>query len=769
MPKHKRPRQRRSAARPAQAPVVPAARYARGWQALPAVALLLLTVAVYWQTLAAGFVWDDKVFILQSAQIRAGWSGLAAIWLNPAAANELHYWPLLNTSFWLEHKLWGFNPAGFHAGNVVLHSANTLLLWRLLARMGLPGAWVVAALFALHPVHVESVAWITARKDLLSTLFYLLALSAWLRFRRQPSAAAYAALLLCYAAAVLSKTVAITLPAALLIWAWWRHGRVTARDFAHTAPLIALGLALGAYGWAYYAGRAHIAFEYAFAERVIIAAKALWFYAAKLIWPQPLLVIYPHWDVDPAKAANWLGLAAVALVGGALYMARRRIGRGPLAGVLFFAVTLAPMLGFADNSYMKFSFVADRYQYLACVGLLAVLVGAAVSAQRRLGPASPAAARALVAVPLIACAWLATQHARVFQDDAALFRHITMTNPAAPRAWSSLGAALIERSPAEAITAFKTALQYTPNDTYTHIRISEALIALQRYAEAEALLRDAMARGLDNDAGVDTPLRKDHLGAKIPYNLGFVLLQRQQPQAAAAAFRRVLELEPGNLQARTSLATALREQGRFTEALAQLRRAAESMPRPNADIYLRMAAAAAEQGDARAAEEYNRRALDLEPQNLAALRPFAATHFNAGRYAQAARVYRRILTIAPDDVEAHVHLAAALEQLGRPEQAQTVYQQALALQPNHRQALAGLALVYSGDGRFARAVPLLRRLVTLDPADVGTHINLGVALAESGRPAEAALSFERALALQPHNEAARAYLALTREKLERAR
>ena len=139
----------------------------------------------YLPAFSAGFLWDDRVFT--EARAVREWSGLWTLWFRPSEiGNEAHYWPLVYSSFWLEHKLWGFDPAGYHAVNVLLHGANGVMLWRLARRLELPGAWLLAALFAVHPLHVESVAWVIERKDLLSGLFYLGAFGAWLRFAEQP-------------------------------------------------------------------------------------------------------------------------------------------------------------------------------------------------------------------------------------------------------------------------------------------------------------------------------------------------------------------------------------------------------------------------------------------------------------------------------------------------------------------------------------------------------------------------------------------------------
>ena len=219
-----------------------------------AAALVLLVAAAYAPAFLAGFVWDDRIFT-ESRAVR-DWSGLWKIWFafSPRAIrNEGHYWPLVHTTFWIEHKLWGFAPAGYHAVNVLLHAANTVLLWRLAGRLEVPGAWAIAAVFAVHPLHVESVAWVIERKDLLSALFYLAAVSAWLRFSESGGRKHYLLALVLFVLGLLCKSIVVTLPAALLICHWWKRGRVGGADLLRLAPFFAVGIAVAAADTAFYA------------------------------------------------------------------------------------------------------------------------------------------------------------------------------------------------------------------------------------------------------------------------------------------------------------------------------------------------------------------------------------------------------------------------------------------------------------------------------------------------------------------------------------
>ena len=542
--------------------------YARR-ETLAALALALLVAASYGPAFLAGFVWDDRIFV-QALSVR-DLDGLGRIWFSPSEIkDEGHYWPLVYTTFWLEHKLWGYTPAGYHVVNVLLHLANTLLLWHIARRGAVPGAWPLAALFAVHPLHVESVAWIIERKDLLSGLFYLTAFLAWLRFTEETrpgrGARHYLLALALFALGMLCKSIVVTLPAALLIWHWWKRGRVTGADLLRLAPFVAVGAAMAAADVSFYNVREPVSLDYSALERVLIASQALWFYVGKLFWPGGLAVIYPHWEVSAGDAVAWVYVAASAGVALGLWFLRRRVGRGPLAGVSFFVVTLSPVLGFVDYGYMQFSFVADRHQYLAGIGLMMVVVGGVAYGVGRLPPGvwRRGAAGAGVAV-LAVLAALTWRHAEIYRDGETLFTHIIAHNPTARFAHRNLGEALtVEGRWEEALAAFRVAVEHAPDDDRDHSNVGAALIMLDRLDEAEEPFRRALA-----------------LNPKSVYalhNLATLEVRRQRYGEALALYRRLVEVDPRNPSAHHGVGTALFYLGRFDAALGALERALDLDP-----------------------------------------------------------------------------------------------------------------------------------------------------------------------------------------------
>ena len=541
------------------------ARWAQASEGRKGRGLALLAIVVYLPALFGGFVWDDRVFVDEPLIRR--FDGIVSIWLSPSEIKgEAHYWPIVYTSFWIEHKLWGFHPAGYHAVNVVLHALNSVLVWRLLVRLAVPGAWFVAAVFAVHPVHVESVAWIIERKDLLSALFYLGAAHVWLRFTEAPVPGRYLLCLALLAAALLSKSMAVTLPAALLLLHWWREGRVTWRHAVLLAPLFALAFSVTFADWVYFRGRESSTFDYILVERILLAARALWVYAGKIVWPVSLPVLYPRWEVHSGDILGWLAVAALVPLGAVLWLARVRTGRGPLTGALFFALTLSPVLGFVDFGFMRIAFVADRFQYLAMIGPLAVLTGVAVHCAGRLPPRGRAVAMAVATVALVALGALSWRQSGIYRDDLALARHVAAAQPRHYFGQAMLSQRLVDAERYdEGLAAARRAVDFSEglrgaDRSAPHIVLGRALLAQDRPVEAEAAFRRAR-----------TSSRRGARALRL--EIGRALIRQARYEEALALYRAVLAEEPDNDLAHMSEGFAFFESGRYEAAVGSFSRA----------------------------------------------------------------------------------------------------------------------------------------------------------------------------------------------------
>ena len=679
-------------------------------------ALALLVAVPYLPAMLwGGFVWDDNSFITVDAVENV--SGLRQIWFSPIDVDQ-HYWPLTYTSFWLEHKLWGFDPTGYHIVNVLLHLANTLLLWHLLRRLAVSGAWMVAAVFAVHPLHVESVAWIIERKDVLSGLFYLGAVLAWMRFVEQPNPRWYVGSLVLYVAGLLSKSIVVTLPAVLLIWHWWKQGRVTSADLLRLVPFFAVGLVITVGDLSFYRSGSSTSFDYSLAERTLIAARALWFYAGKLLWPTNLAVIYPRWDIHVADLLAWGYLiAAVALVV-ALWHIRSRFGRGPLAGVLFFAVTLSPVLGFVDYIYMSYAFVADRYQYLAGIGIMAVVIGAAAYGIRPLSDSWQKGALAGAAVVLVVLGVLTWRQASIYRDDETFNRHIIALNPQALNAHLNLGKTLYDQERyEEALEAARVAVEQTPNSFKAHSNLGAVLSELGHLEEAENHLRRSIALN---------PQAEDaHL------NLGDALYKQGRYEEALEVARVAVEQDPDSFEAHVNLGVILNALGRFEEAETHLRRSIALNPQAE-DAHLNL-------GDAL---------------------------YKQGRYEEALEVARVVVDQDSDSFEAYINLGITFVALGRFEEAETHLRRAIALNPRHTETLYALAKLRFQQQRYDEMLKLYQQIIDIDPTDALAYGDMGVALFLLGRNDEALRSFDQALSLDPAMKGVRANRDAVLERVE---
>jgi len=525
--------------------------------------LLLVVVAAHAAALGAGFVWDDDDYVTANAQLDDA-QGLVRIWTKLGAVPQ--YYPLVHTTFWVEHRLWGERPLGYHAVNVLLHAGNALLVWTILRRLSVPGAWLAAALFGVHPVHAESVAWIAARKHVLSGLFYLGSLLAWIAFddaesRTGQRERAWARSILLFVFALLAKTVAATLPAATLVLVWWRRGRITGKDVVPTLPYFALGAAAGLLtSWMerFHVGASGGDWALSLPERLQVAGRACWFYLGKLLWPDPLLFIYPRWKVGTWGPGAWLWPAAAAATLVALWLLRHRVGRGPLAAALYFGLTLGPALGFVNVYPMRFSYVADHFQYLASLGPLALAAAGIARLDRRV-------LFGLVPALLLALSAITWRVESSYRDEETLWRRTIARDPRVFIAQNNLGGMLLERGRLdEAEPYLLRAIAIEPGYPEAYDNLGIVLHRRGRLDEAIERYRQA--------------LRADPRYSFAHNNLGISLAESGRLGEAIASFREAIRLKPDFVRAHMNLGIALYRTGDVAGASASLREAARLDP-----------------------------------------------------------------------------------------------------------------------------------------------------------------------------------------------
>jgi tetratricopeptide (TPR) repeat protein len=472
--------------------------------------LFVVTLGVYLPTLNAGFIWDDDLYITQNPLLR-NFAGLIQIWLKPAATPQ--YYPLAYTSFWLEYQLWGLWPLGYHLNNILLHASNAILLWLILHELAVPGAWLAAALFALHPVHVESVAWITERKNVLSGFFALAALLCYLRFAfaasnlsREPRATRryYLAALFLFLCGLLSKTTVCSLPAVLFLVIWWKKERLHVQDILPLTPMFGLGLLLGTVTIRMetdVVGASGVSWDLAFLDRFLVAGRALWFYVGKLLWPHNLTFIYDRWHIDAAVWWQYLfPLGALAVIVG-LILWQKQLGRGPLVATLVFSGVLFPALGFFNVYPMRYSYVADHFQYLASIAIITLVASLlwqqqSTTMEHSQGEVSEFAAQLVVlqrlpyrsffSLLLLLFLGILTWHqGHVYENLETLWRDTLRKNPACWMAHNNLGTlATAQQDYHIAIDHFQAAASLNPQVAEPRSNLALAFVQVGRLDEA---------------------------------------------------------------------------------------------------------------------------------------------------------------------------------------------------------------------------------------------------------------------------------------------
>jgi tetratricopeptide (TPR) repeat protein len=539
-----------------------------------------------------------------------------------------------------------------------------------LRTLAVPAPWAAAALFAVHPVHVESVAWVTERKNVLSGFFFLAAFVCLLRWQDAGAGTSrrrrwYAAGLSCFLAALLSKTVAATLPVAFLVARWWRSGRVTRSDVLAMAPLLVAGLALG--GVTATLERTHVGavgayWDQTVPERVLIAGRALWFYVGKLVWPWALVFIYPRWTLDAAAIGQWLFPVAAAAAGIGLLANAGRLGRGPFAAAAAYAAILGPALGFANVYPMRYSFVADHFAYLASVPVLAlVAAGVATQAPARI-------ARGALAVALVTLGALTWQRCHAFRDAETLWRDTLAKNPAATIAYVNLGYATYEAGRVEeALALYDRGLAVEPDAADLLNNRALALGALGRTEEAIAAYRRAMAAD------------PSHAGSRS--NLGNTLASAGRYAEAEQAYRDALRVAPGHAEAHNNLGNVLALRGAIAEALDHYR-AAVAVDPGYADAHRNMGEVLLGAGRAPEACERFAEVLRLRPRELVATIGRVRCLIAIGRAADAVAVGADAVGWAPRAAAVRLELGRALAAAGRPADAEARYREAVALDPS---------------------------------------------------------------------------------------
>jgi Flp pilus assembly protein TadD len=565
-------------------------------------ALLLFGILLmaYMPALGGGLVWDDDAHVTKPAL--QSMEGLWRIWTSLGSTQQ--YYPLMHSVFWLEHVLWADFPVGYHLADLLFHFLSSLLLVAILRRLLIPGAWLAAFLFALHPVQVESAAWISEQKGTLSAVFYLASLYVYLDFDRARERKRYWVAFALFVAAILTKSVTATLPVVLLIVLWWKRGKLDFnKDVGPLVPWVAVGGAMGLFtAWVErrYIGAEGAAFSFTLLERTLLAGRVFWFYLSKLFWPANLSFVYPRWTIGSPAWQFYLALVGMIGLGTALFVYTRR-NRTLLACYLFFVVTLFPALGFFNVYPFKYSFVADHFQYLATLGVLVPCAAGLTILGERLGDTGRKAGLAVLIAVLFFLSW---DQSGWYRDAYTLYTRTIERNPDAWMAHNELGLILgrvpnrvnegiehlqaakrLQPESAEILNNLGVVLSDLPNRAPDAVTELQAAIKLKPdYAEAYNNLGSALAEipGRKDEAipAYRAAISIDPNYADAHNNLGSALSEKPEWQPEAIRqFEDAVRLNPKLAEAQANLGIALaKTDNRTLEAVPHLQAALELRP-----------------------------------------------------------------------------------------------------------------------------------------------------------------------------------------------
>ena len=718
---------------------IPVAFWRRDW--FGALLLIAFVFTAYSQVFRADFIWDDESHLTQNPCV-VGPLGLKEIWTTTQAV----YYPLVLTTFWALHKFAGLNPLPYHALNVLLHAVAAILLWRVLRLLQVRGAWFGAALWSLHPVMVQSVAWVTELKNTQSCVFYLLSIFFFFKWEDQGAAVSrplpqwqtgghrplvFALSLLFFLLATLSKPSVVMLPLVLALCVWWMRGKIRWRDTLAFAPFALISAVASA--WTIWEQRFHARavgpeWVQTFPERLIIAGKAIWFYLGKLVWPHPLIFIYPRWHVDSSKVVAYLPLMAAMAALIALWFVRPQLGRALLFAAAYYVISLFPVLGFFSVYFFRYSFVSDHFQYLASMGPLALAgAGIATLLVRFCGTpdhlasypetvprscntiASPrrqlVISSALCGILLVLLGFLTWRQTAEYHNLFALYTATLEKNPRSWMAHYNLGIVLGEQG--------------------------EADQAIEHYRQAVAL-------------------RPDY--AEAHYNLGRLLVQRGQLNDAIAHYERAAAINPADAAAQNNLGVTLFGIGRADDAIAHYQKALEIRP-DYAEASCNLANALIAKGDFDGAIARYTACLAVIPDQEEAQYNLASALLRTGRTDEAIFQYQKVLQMHPESADAHANLGIAFLTKGRVRDAMAEYTKALQISPENLAALSNLAwlLATSSDATLRNGSEAVELAERADSASSRSDKHpavlriLAAAYAEAGQYAEAKETAQHAL------------------------
>jgi len=659
--------------------------FSRDW--ILGLILVLAVILVYQPVWYAGFIWDDDLVVTANPVI-IGPLGLKEIW----TTNAGQFFPLVFTTLWVEHALWGLSPLLYHLVNVFQQALCAVLLWRVLRSLRVPGAWLGAALWALHPVQVESVAWISEMKNTQSCIFYLLTILCfvrWLKGRgldeRTESNWKYTLTLLFAALAMASKSSTVVLPVVLCLCAWWMEGKWRWSNLTRLAPVFFMSVvATGLSMWSYTSRRSALVdpqWTRSWPERVATSGDVIWFYLGKLVWPHPLLAVYPRWQIDARQWFSYLPLLAVIVVLLVLWLKRETWSRPWFFAFAYFLVVLSPFLGLIDQDFWRLSFVEDHLQYLADMGPLALAGAGIVRWADYTIPGRHRLQSALCAGLLLILGMMSWQRTWAYESQETLWTDELAKNPNCWIGYNNLGNALVLTGRVdEAKAQYQKAQEINPNYAEAHNNLGNILLLNGQIDKAMPQYQKA--------------LEIDPNYAEARNDLGWALFQKRQVDEAIVQYQKALEIKPDYAIAHDNLGAALDQKGQVDEAIEQYQEALEINPN-YAEAHNNLGIALFQKGQVDEAIAQYQKTLEIKPNYPEALSKLGIALFQKGRVSEGIAQFQKALEIKPDYAVAHYNLGVALFQMGQRNEGIAQIQEAIRLNPNYTEAQKNLAKIQS--------------------------------------------------------------------------
>jgi tetratricopeptide (TPR) repeat protein len=715
-----------------------------------AAAIAAAAVFIYLPSISGGFILDDNHLLTESLFVKSA-DGLYFFW---CTTRPVDYWPMTNTTFWLEWRMWGMHPTGYHFTNLILHIVESWLIWIILRKINIPGAFWAALIYAVHPVNVEATAWIAQRKETTAMLFFLLSMlwyckaggftapaeqalagrreegrewekSRFSSFILHPSSfgAWYWLSLTAFVLAMFGKGSVAILPLLILWIMWWLRpagtgpvcpaGNIepspsgailemlkrfwppyTRRDIVWIAPFFLVAAVLVWVNiWFQTHGTGEIVRTCGFLERLLGACGAVWFYLYKAFFPLRLCFVYPQWEIAARELKWWAAFAGLLAVTAVLWWYGKTWSRPLLFAWGFFGAALLPVLGFTDIGFMKFTLVADRYQHIALIGMITLTAAGLGTWMRRTRGRPRTAATALALLAVGSLAFLAFRQSSLYRDAQTLYPATISLNPDCWLVRNNLGGALYQKArDNEAMQQLEKAKELY-NEAMR--QFDKAVRLNPDYADARSNLAVGFIRvGRFNDAikQCEEALRiKHNQYPEAHHNLGISLSNVGRPVEAIEHFKQALAQTPSYPDAENAMGSALVQIGRYNEAL-----------------------------------EHVNKALKMQPNLANAEYNLGSIYKVMGKYQESLEHYARAVQMKRNEPIYHMALGEVLNQVGRYEEAIAQYRQALQLNSNVPEAHYDLAIVYANAHNAIQAVASARRAMDLARSQEQTALALKI-------------------------------------------